>query len=231
MCYANTLRERMTENLSKQELSTLICATGHTANMCGHLLAVVGGWRVKCTSMHLHVYVVDVNGGGLHEPSLAPGSARPMRRLRHSSCTVQTPRWANLPAGAPTLPSLLVLGGSFDGGHPSHPELNEATGMLTHSLERGDPVPAGLMVLTLLSFCDSSGELVKWTEAEAVGSAPAAIWHHASASFASGAKAVVFGGDFPENDTEFREARTAQPPKPPVADVVCARTRASAALL
>eukprot|EP00966_Prymnesium_polylepis_P108661 2515587-Prymnesium_polylepis.1 len=52
----------------------------------------------------------------MHVPELRAGSAKPVRRLRHASCVVETPRWANLPAGAPPLPSVLVLGGCYDGG-------------------------------------------------------------------------------------------------------------------
>jgi hypothetical protein len=93
-----------------------------------------------------------------------------------------------LPAGAPTaLPSVLVLGGACDGGgNGMEPPPGE---------ERGEPVPGGLLRLTLLSFCDTLGTAVTWTETDAHGEAPNAMWHHQAASFADGGKVVVFGGD------------------------------------
>ena len=138
VCHANTLRRAITADFSDDGLANLICATGHTANVCGHLVCVIGGWRPKCPQNHLHAYVVDVVERKMHRPALCAGSATPGRRLRHSSCVVETPRWAHLPAGAPPLPSILVLGGYFDGGGKS--ELDDEM-----PLERGD-----LALMTLL---------------------------------------------------------------------------------
>ena len=85
VCYANTLRKEMSNTFTSGEISQLICSTGHTAGVCGHLVAVVGGWRAKCAVPHLHTYIIDVTRGKLHTPSLCEGSAKPMRRLRHAS--------------------------------------------------------------------------------------------------------------------------------------------------
>ena len=55
VCHANTLRQEIAADYNNSELAGLICATGHSANVCGHLVCVIGGWRPKCPVDHLHV--------------------------------------------------------------------------------------------------------------------------------------------------------------------------------
>ena len=203
LAHANKLRSEVVAPVvgssvgSSEPLKKIINTTGHTASACGPgLVAVIGGWRPACSLPHLHVCVIDVRGRALRVPTVADGSAKPSRRMRHASAVVATPPWATLPAGAPeSLPSVLVLGGACDGGGA---DLEPPPGE-----ERGEPVKGGLRRLTLLSFCDTLGSVVHWTETDASGDAPCAIWHHQAASFDAGARVVVFGGDFPADDHEF----------------------------
>lgn len=149
---------------------------------------------------HLHVYVIDIAGRALRVPRLHATSATPPRRMRHASSVVRTPEWARrrLPAGSPvdSLPSVLVLGGACDGGGPG---ADPPPGQ-----ERGEPVPGGLLTLTLLSFCTTDGSEVQWQEIDAHGTAPSiGLWHHQAAPFDGGEKVCVFGGDMPREDAEF----------------------------
>ena len=199
-CYANSLRRTMSDGWSAKGLEKLLCATGHTATGVGHLIAVIGGWRPSCEVNHLHVLAVDVHQRQLRLPELCTGSARPLRRLRHASCAVERPAWAHVPAGAPELPSVLVLGGAYDGGGHSDESEREGDEL---TLDRGDPIPGGLFSPCLLTFTTRDGSCCKWQQAEANGDAPAAIWHHSASSFRSGTRVVVFGGDMPEADPEM----------------------------
>ena len=194
LAYANSLRSAVV-GAAPAPLERIINTTGHTATACGALVAVIGGWRPSCLVEHLHVFVVDVAGRALRVPQLAEGSARPCRRMRHASAAVATPRWARVPAGAPALPSALVLGGACDGGGPgADPPPGE---------ERGEPVAGGLLTLSLMSFCARDGSVVTWQEAAASGSAPASLWHHQCAAFRGGTRVVVFGGDMKDDDPEY----------------------------
>ena len=105
-----------------------------------------------------------------------------------------------MPAGAPELPSVLVLGGAYDGGGHSDESEREGDEL---TLDRGDPIPGGLFSPCLLTFTTRDGSCCKWRQAEANGDAPAAIWHHSASSFRSGTRVVVFGGDMPEADPEM----------------------------
>ena len=203
LAYANSLRREVVDALPPDEtLKQIVMSTGHTATACGPgLVAVIGGWRANDMSTHLHVFVVDVVGRAMRVPALHDTSSKPMRRMRHASCAVATPSWANLPAGSPSsLPSVLVLGGACDGGGGGPGSGSEPPPV---GEERGDPVRGGLLELTLLSFCDTDGSVVRWQAAQASGAAPATCWHHQCAAFSGGTKAVVFGGDFRPSDAEF----------------------------
>ena len=173
---------------SNSDLRGLIHTTGHTASACADgLVAVIGGWRPSCPLTHLHVFVVHVASRTMRAPSLAPGSARPARRMRHAAAVVATPSWASLPARAPEgLPSVLVLGGACDGGTAEVDVADTQAAGQQADQERGTPVAGGLFRLTLLSFCAADGSEVLWREADATGRAPAAIWHHQAASFGGG---------------------------------------------
>lgn len=134
---------------------------------------MIGGWRPWATEEDLHVCVVDFRGSSIKEPLLADDSDRPERRLRHSSCVVQTPSGEQ---------AILVLGGCNDRTH--------------------DPCD-GLQTLLLLQTDLSDTSKLTWRKLSAGGYMPKAIWHHTADSFASGRRVVVFGGDIPTRDPEF----------------------------
>ena len=108
----------------------------------------------------------------------------PGRRLRHASCVVTPPRGL-FPANVDKC--ALVLGGYCD---------------VTRQ-----PSGGGLRTLWFLALGAPDGSRVVWRRVEALGPAPAGIWHHACDAFDKGSKVVVFGGDVPPSDPEFREDR------------------------
>ncbi|CAE8643758.1 unnamed protein product [Polarella glacialis] len=174
----------------RRQLRHLLSASGHTACSLEHLVVVVGGWRKERpadTDLALCVVNFGQEAGGafprLLEPRLAPGSARPTRRLRHSCCVVR-PDFLPCLEGCPLAgQAVLVLGGCDDQSHRHCPGLN---------------------VLSLLQFTQPDGSEAVWHEVEASGDAPRSIWHHVAGPFARGKRVVVFGGDFEASDPEFR---------------------------
>ena len=150
-----------------------LSASGHTACALGTRVYMIGGWRPWATEEDLHVCVVDFRGSSIKEPALADDSDRPERRLRHSSCIVQT---------ASGEQAILVLGGCNDRTH--------------------DPCD-GLQTLLLLQMDPIDTTKLSWKKLSAGGQMPKAIWHHTADSFASGRHVVVFGGDIPTRDPEF----------------------------
>lgn len=191
LAHANALRPRALAHLSRDDVERLLCTTGHTATGLGHFVAIVGGWRRHCDLAHLHVSLVDVSGPKLIEPTLAPGSAQPARRIRAAACAIARPSWLARRADEPSsAPCALVLGGCDDDPAGSR-----------------EPVGGGLHTLTVLALASADGARVRWHEASASGEAPRAIWHHDCGAFAGGSRVVVFGGDMPESDPEFEHIR------------------------
>lgn len=169
-------------------LERCFAASGHTACAIGERVAVIGGWRPSEPGHDLHVTVIDLVAMRIVEPSLAATSARPSRRLRHSSCAICLNGTAGVGGddtstrgGEPPL-SVLVLGGCNDANH--------------------EPC-AGLHLLLVLDFTTPDASEVSWREIAADGDAPRAIWHHSCGSYSGGKRVVVFGGDFPRGDPEF----------------------------
>jgi hypothetical protein len=199
LVYANRLRRSISHG-SDDRLDCL-AATGHTATGVGELVVIVGGWRPESADTCIQSQVLDINRHKLTTPTLADGSARPARRLRHASCSIRRPGWLPLPAGQPRWPCVLVLGGASDGG-PNGEDDEPA-------LRRASPiVPGGLRRLLLLDVCKDDGSIVRWHEIDAHGDVPNAMWHHTSVSFAGGTKVVVFGGDMMRSDPEFTHIST-----------------------
>lgn len=197
--YANRLRNSISHGF--EDGLDGIAATGHTATSVGQLVAIVGGWRPDSEETCIQLHIIDIQRQKLITPTLAEGSARPHRRLRHASCSIQRPGWLPLPAGQPRLPCVLVLGGASDGG-PYEEEDEPA-------LRRGSPlVFGGLRRLLVLDVCAEDGSVVRWHELDACGDAPKAMWHHTSVSFARGTKVVVFGGDMVQSDPEYARIST-----------------------
>ena len=122
------------------DADTLLAATGHTATACAHLVAVIGGWRPRCASQHMHTYVADLRAPGrLVVPTLAPGSAKPPCRLRHASCAVRRPSWAVAAAEA-IEQCVLVVGGVSDDDRGGGDDDDADEGGGAPVVARGDPV-------------------------------------------------------------------------------------------
>ena len=162
-------------------------ASGHTASALKDFVVTVGGWRPWSLGTDLHVAVLDLKKMTLSEPSLASGSERPQRRLRHSSCTV-------CPGNSPCI---LILGGCND---KTHDPCDGLQTLLFLQLLPG--CTSGDAKLTELTESADRLEL-NWKKVPASGQVPQAIWHHAADSFSRGKKVVVFGGDIPPRDPEF----------------------------
>jgi len=162
----------------RDRFARALSASGHTASALGHHVFVIGGWRPHSKEEGLHVCAVDLQGMRLVEPMLTPDSARPCRRLRHSSCVVRHAAFD----GAGGQDAVLVLGGCHDQTH--------------------EPCP-GLHCLLFLQLMRPDGAEIRWQQADATGEAPRAVWHHSAGAFAQGRRVVVFGGDLPQQDPEF----------------------------
>jgi len=152
-----------------------LASSGHSVCAVGPFVVFTGGWRPWDGEPTLHTCIVDVRVPAVVSPRLAPGSAKPCRRLRHSSCAVR-------PAGSHGLPQVLVLGGCDD-------TTNAPCG--------------GIQTLVFLELVGRGCEEVRWREETAQGQAPQGLWHHACGSFADGKRVVVFGGDMGQDDPEF----------------------------
>ncbi|KAH8065752.1 hypothetical protein JL722_134 [Aureococcus anophagefferens] len=133
-----------------------------------------------------HVTTVRLAPGpvAVFSPDQEAPDGFPGRRLRHASCVVTPPRGL-FPANVDKC--ALVLGGYCD---------------VTRQ-----PSGGGLRTLWFLALGAPDGSRVVWRRVEALGPAPAGIWHHACDAFDKGSKVVVFGGDVPPSDPEFREDR------------------------
>eukprot|EP00434_Breviolum_minutum_P013188 symbB.v1.2.011623.t1/scaffold740.1/size166498/3 len=168
----------------------ILGASGHTASALKDFVVVIGGWRPWSLGTDLHVAVLDLLNMKLSEPPLASESYQPMRRLRHSSCTVRR-------GGSPCI---LVLGGCNDKSHDPCDGLQ--TLLFLELLQGGKPGKPDCHTVGHGDGSDTSLE-INWRKVSATGPVPQAIWHHAADSFAGGQKVVVFGGDIPARDPEF----------------------------
>mmetsp|Transcript_49622 Transcript_49622/g.118144 ORF Transcript_49622/g.118144 Transcript_49622/m.118144 type:complete len:587 (-) Transcript_49622:58-1818(-) len=175
------------------DLDKLLSASGHTACALGKVVAILGGWRPDYIEEDIFVTLLDVHSKQMFKPTLAEGSARPERRLRHSSCVVQMTKpidpttrgaWNYTDEAPSTTPVALVLGGCNDRTHA--------------------PCP-GLHTLFLMEVVKDDCSEIFWHEQTATGQAPTALWHHVCGSFAKGKKVVVFGGDMNDDDPEFAD--------------------------
>mmetsp|Transcript_173370 Transcript_173370/g.556103 ORF Transcript_173370/g.556103 Transcript_173370/m.556103 type:complete len:570 (-) Transcript_173370:223-1932(-) len=196
-CYDHSVRESLLQSLrdnprcsqdysdAKQET---VCMSGHSAEAIGPLVVQIGGMRnVMGPDDLVKVSVLNLDERRIFEPALSEDSARPLQRMRHSTCVVRAPF---LPQSA-FREAILVLGG-HDGN--------------MRSPSAGTPRPA-VKTLLMMQFLEVDGSKARWHEVPATGEAPEFIYNHACASFADGARVCIFGGDIPQEDVEYFRIR------------------------
>lgn len=198
--YAENIRSECLNSLSAPS-DGIFGASGHTATSVANMIVVVGGWQAPMSqSLHgvLSVYIVDVNKCKVHRPELHSSSSKPSSRLRHSACVITRPSWlktstaTNYTTTHTCKECLLIVGGR------DFFNLEVDTG--------------GVHDCLLLEFLDESGSIVKWHKLNTNGEVPHNIWHHSCCSFQKGTKVVMFGGDMPESDREFRHVMNRSEP-------------------
>ncbi|KAH8075679.1 hypothetical protein JL721_1693 [Aureococcus anophagefferens] len=148
----------------------------------GHTAVALGGVVLQDERGWCHATPRRRGPVAVFSPDQEAPDGFPGRRLRHASCVVTPPRGL-FPANVDKC--ALVLGG-YCGATPAVGAGCGRSGS-SRSARRTEPR--------------------RLAPRRGAGPAPAGIWHHACDAFDKGSKVVVFGGDVPPSDPEFREDR------------------------